>query len=154
MEIQKCHFLWPCSLTWLGFRPWTKGRIWQWGQCCSPYRVWEFSNQMELRYLMLKIIKGNPFYKNHSNQRNSKGLHTILVPFGYVDQDIKTLLFHLINIPRQWNEYFEQPSLLYQRVCNMKLVAEQPNCSVTCHAARFFITFIYPIFILVEILKK
>ena len=22
MEIQKCHFLWPCSLTWLGFRPW------------------------------------------------------------------------------------------------------------------------------------
>ena len=22
MEIQKCHFLWSCSLTWLGFRPW------------------------------------------------------------------------------------------------------------------------------------
>merc|ERR1711923_531306 len=101
MEIQKCHFLWPCSLTWLGFQPWLFRVIGTLGQCGSPYQVLEFSNQMELRYLMLKIIKGNPFYKNHSNQHNSKGLHTILLPFKYVDMDIKTLLFHLINISSQ-----------------------------------------------------
>ena len=82
-----------------------------------------FPSNAELRCLVMKIIKGNPFYKNHSNQHNSKGLHTIFMPFGYVDQDIKTLLFYLINIPSQWNE---QPSLLYQPGC--------PCCPVVFHA--------------------
>ena len=45
--------------------------------------------------------KRKSLYKNHSNQHNSKGLHTILVPFKYVDMVIKTLFFYLINIPRQ-----------------------------------------------------
>ena len=119
MEIQKCHFLWPCSLTWLGFRPWTKGRLCLLGQCGSPYRFLEFSNQMELRYLMLKIIKGNLQYKNHSSQHNSKGLHTILVPFGYVHIDIKRQLLSFINISVHWKKKLQY---IAQRVCAMVCV--------------------------------
>ena len=91
----------PILMTWNPF-------IWHGDFPLSKYLKWnpffpfDFGNSV--RYLMLKIIKGNPFYKNHSNQHNSKGLHTILVPFKYVDMDIKTLLFYLINNSCHWHE--------------------------------------------------
>ena len=59
---------------------------------------------MELRYLMLKIIKGNPFYKNHLIQHNSKTLQGILVPFDLFHIDIKTQLLSLMIILRQQNQ--------------------------------------------------
>ena len=84
---------------------------------------------MELRYLMLKVIKGNPCYKNHSSQHNSKGLHTILVPFGYVHIDIKRQLLSFINISVHWHEKIEKLSVLHQRVCYVKEYLLRPwNC--------------------------
>ena len=59
---------------------------------------------MELRYLMLKVIKGNPCYKNHSSQHNSKGpcsslaLFSDMVGISAMDQR-KTLFIGLVWFP-------------------------------------------------------
>ena len=99
-------------------------------QASAYYLVYfEISNQMELRYLMLKIIKGNPFYKNHSNQHNSKTLQQKLVPFGYVHIDTKRQLLSLLIILRQQN----------------KMASYTSNGSTTTDVSHLFYTFLYTI---------